>query len=55
MQTPPKMKSALKLFHFARKKFLFVASSLFFHSFPMTEKELIAHHPFAACFVVAMI
>lgn len=30
----------------ARKKFLFVASTLFFHSFPMTEKELIAHFPF---------
>lgn len=30
----------------ARKKFLFVASSLFFQSFPSTEKELIAHFPF---------
>jgi superfamily II DNA/RNA helicase len=30
----------------ARKKFIFVASSLFFHSFPTTEKELIAQMPF---------
>ena len=30
----------------ARKKFLFVASTLFFQSFPTTEKELIAHFPF---------
>lgn len=30
----------------SRKKFIFVASTLFFHSFPMTEKELSAHGPF---------
>lgn len=30
----------------ARKKFLFVASSLFFQSFPKTEKALTAHFPF---------
>lgn len=30
----------------ARKKFLFIASPLFFTSFPRTEKELIAHFPF---------
>lgn len=30
----------------ARKKFLFVASPLFFKSFPRTETELIAHFPF---------
>lgn len=30
----------------SRKKFIFVASPLFFQSFPMTEKELIAHFPF---------
>ncbi len=30
----------------SRKKFLFVASTLFFQSFPTTEKELIAHFPF---------
>jgi superfamily II DNA/RNA helicase len=30
----------------ARKKFLFVASPLFFQSFPMTEKQLVAQFPF---------
>lgn len=30
----------------ARKKFILVASSLFFQSFPQTEKELIAQIPF---------
>jgi superfamily II DNA/RNA helicase len=36
----------------ARKKFLFVASALFFQSFPTTEKELIAHFPFEAFFAL---
>jgi DNA replication ATP-dependent helicase Dna2 len=30
----------------ARKKFIFVASTLFFESFPKTEKELVAQMPF---------
>lgn len=34
----------------SRKKFLFVASSLFFQSFPLKEKELIAHFPFEEFF-----
>lgn len=34
----------------SRKKFIFVASHLFFQSFPMTEKELIAHYPFEELF-----
>jgi superfamily II DNA/RNA helicase len=34
----------------ARKKFLFVASPLFFQLFPSTEKELIAHRPFETFF-----
>ena len=34
----------------ARKKFLFVASPLFFKSFPRSEKELIAHFPFGDFF-----
>ena len=38
----------------ARKKFLFVASPLFFKSFPMTETELIAHFPFEDFFIRAM-
>jgi superfamily II DNA/RNA helicase len=36
----------------ARKKFLFVASTVFFQSFPTTEKELIAHFPFAEFFSI---
>jgi superfamily I DNA and/or RNA helicase len=35
----------------ARKKFLFVASPLFFQSFPRTETELIAHFPFEDFFM----
>ncbi len=34
----------------AKKKFLFVASPLFFKSFPPTEKELTAHFPFLDLF-----
>lgn len=37
----------------ARKKFLLVASPLFFKSFPRTEKELIAHFPFEDFFISA--
>ncbi|MBS3904082.1 MAG: DEAD/DEAH box helicase [Simkania sp.] len=37
----------------ARKKFLFVASPLFFKSFPRTETELIAHFPFEDFFIRA--
>ncbi len=35
----------------ARKKFLFVATPLFFKSFPKTEKDLIAHFPFEDFFL----
>lgn len=38
----------------ARKKFLFVASPLFFKSFPRTETELIAHFPFEDFFIRAL-
>jgi len=37
----------------ARKKFLFVASPLFFKSFPRNEMELIAHFPFEDFFIRA--
>jgi hypothetical protein len=37
----------------ARKKFLFVASPLFFKSFPRTETELVAHFPFEDFFIRA--
>jgi hypothetical protein len=37
----------------AKKKFLFVASPLFFKSFPKTEKELFAHFPFEDFFTQA--
>jgi superfamily II DNA/RNA helicase len=36
----------------SRKKFLLVASALFFQSFPTTEKELLAHMPFEAFFAL---
>lgn len=36
----------------SRKKFIFVASTLFFQTFPLTEKELIAHFPFEEFFCV---
>lgn len=38
----------------ARKKFLFVASPLFFKSFPKSETELIAHFPFNDFFTRAL-
>lgn len=37
----------------ARKKFFFVASPLFFESFPKTEEELISHYPFEDFFIQA--
>ncbi len=37
----------------ARKKFLLIASPLFFKAFPRTEKELIAHFPFEDFFIRA--
>lgn len=36
----------------ARKKFIFVASPIFFQSFPKTEKELIAQMPFENFFTL---